>query len=91
MAGRPIDKLSSLYGPKERWIWALKGAPGAIPKWIRLAGEMGALDDAAAELKKSWEQWLAWADLSAAHSVSDPPPTPATAGLGLPLPENGGP
>ena len=59
-----IEKRSSLYGPEDRWIWALNGVPGASPKEIRLAGVTGTLDEAEVELKKSWEQWLMWANLS---------------------------
>jgi hypothetical protein len=59
-----IEKRSSLYGPEDRWIWALNAVPGASPKEIRLAGVTGTLDEAEVELKKSWEQWLMWANLS---------------------------
>jgi hypothetical protein len=53
----------SLTGGEARWIWALNGVP-AGPQGIRLAGVTGTLDEAEAELKKSWEQWLLWASLS---------------------------
>jgi hypothetical protein len=59
-----IEKRSSLYGPEDRWIWALNGVPGTSPKGIRLAGVTGTLSEAEVELKKSWDQWLGWADLS---------------------------
>jgi hypothetical protein len=59
-----IEKRSSLYGPEDRWIWALNGVPGASLKEIRLAGVTGTLNEAEVELKKSWEQWLMWANLS---------------------------
>jgi hypothetical protein len=82
-----IEKRSSLYGPEDRWILALNGVPGSSPKGIRLAGVEETLDEAQAELKKSWEQWLAWAGLSAVDS--DPPSAPGTSALGPPPPENG--
>jgi hypothetical protein len=58
-----IDKRPSFTGAEPRWLWALNGVPGG-PKGIRLAGVTGTLDEAEAELKKSWEEWLAWAGLS---------------------------
>jgi hypothetical protein len=58
-----IDKRPSFTGTEARWLWALNGVPGG-PKGIRLAGVMGTLEEAEAELKKSWEQWLEWASLS---------------------------
>ncbi len=59
-----INKRSAVIGTEARWLWALNGVPGAGPKGMRLAGVMGTIDEAAAELKKSWEQWLEWASLS---------------------------
>ena len=58
-----IDKRPSFTGTEPRWLWALNGVPGG-PKGIRLAGVTTTLDDAEAELRKSWEEWLAWASLS---------------------------
>jgi hypothetical protein len=57
-----IDKRPPLMGTQSRWIWALNGAPRG-PEGMRLAGAAGTLDEAKAELKKSWEQWLTWAGL----------------------------
>jgi hypothetical protein len=58
-----IDKRPAFTGTEPRWLWALNGVPGR-PKGIRVAGVTGTLDEAEAELRKSWEQWLAWASLS---------------------------
>jgi hypothetical protein len=58
-----IDKRPPLTGTEPRWFWALNGVPGG-PGGIRLAGVTGTIDEAEAELKKSWEQWLGWASLS---------------------------
>jgi hypothetical protein len=59
-----IEKRPALTGSETRWIWALNGVPAAGPEGIRLAGATGSLGEAEAALKESWEQWLAWADLS---------------------------
>jgi len=58
-----IDKRSSFVNKEPRWIWALNGVPGG-PKGIRLAGVAESIEAAEAELKKSWEEWLAWAALA---------------------------
>lgn len=58
-----IDKRPSYTGSEPRWLWALNGVPGG-PQGMRLAGVMPTLDEAEAELKKSWDQWLEWAGLS---------------------------
>jgi hypothetical protein len=58
-----VDKRPSFTGTEARWLWALNGVPGG-PKGIRLAGVTATLDEAEAELKKSWDEWLAWAGLS---------------------------
>lgn len=58
-----IDKRPPFTGTEPRWLWALNGVPGG-PKGIRLAGVTATLDEAEAELRKSWEEWLAWASLS---------------------------
>jgi len=59
-----IAKRPPLTGTEPRWLWALNGVPAAGPEGIRLAGVAGTLDEAEAELKMSWEQWLAWTSLS---------------------------
>ena len=58
-----IDKRLSFTGPQARYIWALNGVPGG-PDGIRLSGVATTVDEAAAGLKTSWEEWLAWAHLS---------------------------
>ncbi len=58
-----IDKRPSYTGTEPRWLWALNGVPRG-PEGLRLAGVTATLDEAEAELKKSWDEWLAWADLS---------------------------
>jgi hypothetical protein len=58
-----IEKRPPLTGNKPRYIWALNGVP-AGPQGIRLTGVTGTVDEAEAELRKSWEEWLAWANLS---------------------------
>jgi hypothetical protein len=56
-----IDKRS--FAGTARYIWHLNGVP-AGPEGIRLTGMAGTVDEAEAELKKCWQQWLAWASLS---------------------------
>jgi hypothetical protein len=58
-----IDKRPSYTGNEPRWLWALNGVPGG-PREIRLSGVTATIDEAEAELKKSWDQWLEWAGLS---------------------------
>ena len=58
-----IDKRPSLTGPGFRWFWALNRVPSG-PDGLRLAGVTATIDEAEFELKTSWEEWLAWADLS---------------------------
>jgi hypothetical protein len=58
-----IDKRPSFTGTLARYFWILNGVP-AGPKGLSLAGGAGTLDEAKAELNKSWEEWLAWAALS---------------------------
>jgi hypothetical protein len=58
-----IDKRPAFTGTQPRWLWALNGVPGGL-EGIRLAGMTATLDEGEAELRKSWEQWLAWAGLS---------------------------
>jgi hypothetical protein len=58
-----IDKRQSYAGPEARYIWALNGVPGG-PKGLRLSGVTATVDEAEAGLKTSWEEWLAWAQLS---------------------------
>jgi hypothetical protein len=62
-----IEKRSALAGTNDRWIWALDGVYGG-PKVICLAGAADTIGEAEAELKKSWEEWLAWAQLSDANA-----------------------
>jgi hypothetical protein len=58
-----IDKRPSFTGPEPRWLWALNGVPRG-PEGMRLAGVTASLNEAEVELKKSWDEWLAWASLS---------------------------
>ena len=58
-----IDKRPAFTRTEPRWLWALNGVPGE-PKGIGIAGVNGTLDETEAELRKSWEQRLAWAGLS---------------------------
>jgi hypothetical protein len=64
-----IDQRPSFLNKDPRFIWALNGVPSG-PKGLRLAGVADTIEAAEAELKKSWEEWLAWAGLS----DSGPPP-----------------
>lgn len=69
-----IEKRPALIGTEPRWIWSLNGVPWGTPKEMHLAGVTRSLDEATAELKKSFEQWLTWAQLAdASVSVSSPP------------------
>lgn len=58
-----IDKRPSFVDKDPRFIWALNGVPSG-PKGLRLAGVAESIEAAEAEIKKSWEEWLAWAGLS---------------------------
>lgn len=55
---------SSLRRNETTWFWALNGLPAHVPTGLCLAGFAGTVDEAKAELKRSWEQWLTWANLS---------------------------
>jgi len=57
-------RSSSLRRNETTWFWALNGVPSPVPTGLCLAGFAGTVDEARAELKKNWEQWLAWANLS---------------------------
>jgi hypothetical protein len=59
-----IDKRPSLIGPGDRWLWALNGIPAGIPKEMGIAGIAETLEEAQAALKKTWEEWMAWANLA---------------------------
>jgi hypothetical protein len=59
-----IDTRPSPITGGSRCIRALNGVPAATPSGIRLAGATATLNEAEAELRASWEQWLAWAGLS---------------------------
>ena len=63
-----IEKRPPLIGLAPRWTWSLNGVPWGTPEGMHLAGVARSLDEATAELKKSFEQWLEWAQLS---EVSD--------------------
>jgi hypothetical protein len=69
-----IDQRPALMGTGSRWIWALNRAPSG-PEGMPLSGAAGTLDEAEAELKKSWEQWLTWAGLVEGRAT--PPKTTA--------------
>jgi hypothetical protein len=75
-----IEKRPPLIGTEPRWIWSLNGVPWGTPKEIHLAGVTRSLDEATAELKKSFEQWLAWAQLSYAGATEAVQPARARAG-----------
>jgi hypothetical protein len=59
-----VGQINPALSGGARWLWALSGVPGGTPTEIRLAGVAATLDEAEAALTQSWEQWLAWADLS---------------------------
>jgi hypothetical protein len=61
-----IDRRS-LAGA-ERYIWHLNRVPGG-PDGMRLTGVTQTFDEAEAELRKCWKQWLAWADLEEAAKL----------------------
>jgi hypothetical protein len=72
-----IEKRPALIGTEPRWIWSLNGVPWGTPKEMHLAGVARSLDEATAEVKKSFEQWLAWAQLSGAGITSYSRPAPS--------------
>jgi hypothetical protein len=57
-----VGQIKPALSGGSRWTWALNRVPGGTPSGIRVAGVAATLDEAA--LTQSWEQWLAWADLS---------------------------
>jgi hypothetical protein len=59
-----IEKQVPRIGLAPRWTWSLTGVPSGKPQGMSLAGVTGSLDEATAEVKKTFEQWLAWAQLS---------------------------
>ena len=59
-----IEKRPPLIGREPRWTWSLNSVPWGTPEGMRLVGVARSLDEATAELKKSFEQWLAWAQLA---------------------------
>jgi hypothetical protein len=59
-----IEKRPPLVGLEPRWIWSLNGVPWGTPEGMHLAGVAKSLEEAAAELQKSFDQWLRWAHLS---------------------------
>jgi hypothetical protein len=72
-----IEKRPPLIGLEPRWIWSLNGVPWGTPKEMRLTGVARSLDEATAEVKKSFEQWLAWAQLSDAGITGYSRPAPS--------------
>ena len=72
-----IEKRPALIGTESRWIWSLNGVPWGTPKDMRLAGVARSLDEATAEVKKGFEQWLAWAQLSYAGAADYARPAPS--------------
>ena len=75
--GEQIEKRPALIGTEPRWIWSLNGVPWGTPKEMRLAGVARSLGEATAELKMSFEEWLAWAQLSYAGATGYGRPTPS--------------
>jgi hypothetical protein len=71
-----IEKRPALIGTESRWIWSLNGVPWGTPKEMRLAGVARSLDEATAQLKNSFEQWLAWAQLTDASITGYSRPAP---------------
>ena len=45
-----------------RWFWSLYGMFG-VPAELRSDGQAATLDEAKAQFKSAWRQWLAWAKL----------------------------
>ena len=72
-----IYRRDSRGNPQMQWLWALNGVYGG-PDAVRIAGITGTLDQAQAELKESWEKWMAWANLQ--DSTLSPLPTSASTG-----------
>jgi hypothetical protein len=48
------------------------------PDAMRISGITATLDQAQTEMKGSWEQWMAWANLQ--DATPPLPPTPASTG-----------
>jgi hypothetical protein len=69
-----IYRHENVRRPEMEWLWALNGVFGG-PKSMRITGMTATLDKAEAELKASWETWVAWAGLQDAN----PSPPPAEA------------
>lgn len=72
-----VEKRPPLIGTEPRWIWSLNGVPWGTPKEMPLVGVARSLEAATAELKTSFEQWLAWAQLSYAGATGYGRPAPS--------------
>ena len=64
MAGRPNREAGFPVWTGGSMDLGTQRRSRASLKEIRLAGVTGTLNEAEVELKKSWEQWLMWANLS---------------------------
>jgi hypothetical protein len=73
-----IGQIDKRFVTGDRWFWALNGVPASVPRGIRLAGVTTTLDEAEAELNKSWQEWLVWAGFSDSTPATEPDSTPAS-------------
>jgi hypothetical protein len=64
-----VEKRPPLIGLEPRWTWSLNGVPWGTPEEMRLVGVAKSLDEATAELQKSFDQWLRWAQLLDANDA----------------------
>lgn len=60
-----IYKREAAIRPEAQWLWALNGVP-SVSDGPRLTGLAATLDQAMADLTKSWSQWLASVELTEA-------------------------
>jgi hypothetical protein len=63
-----VGLIDRRFAGTDRYIWHLNRVPGG-PDGLRLTGVADTFEEAEAELRKCWRQWLAWADLEEAAKV----------------------
>jgi hypothetical protein len=63
-----VGLIDRRFSGTDRYIWHLNRVPGG-PDGMRLTGVADTFEEAEAELRKCWRQWLAWADLEEAVKV----------------------
>ena len=65
-----IHKRKTAIRPETQWLWSLNSLLRG-PDGMRLTGMAGTPEEAMAALKNNWDQWLEWAKLSEAETMSE--------------------